>query len=142
MTLFDLKTPIWLERYLDTPDVRQFLSFHCGSPIAAHPGEAAFAMLSIDEAATRIKNYHVGTPEYPDRATTLLIQTPSLSGGPAVEVIGPGIPDRRIIEATGLGADFWNRRDAINALFPTGLDIVLVDPWRIVGLPRTAQMQR
>jgi alpha-D-ribose 1-methylphosphonate 5-triphosphate synthase subunit PhnH len=142
LALFDLDTPVWLDCSLDTPDVRQFLSFHCGCPIAPHPGEAAFALLSGEEAAARIESFHVGTPEYPDRAATLLIQVPRLTGGPAVELRGPGIPEAQTIEAEGIPAEFWNRRAAINALFPTGLDAVLIDTWHIVGLPRTAKTQR
>jgi alpha-D-ribose 1-methylphosphonate 5-triphosphate synthase subunit PhnH len=142
LTLFDLDTPVWLDRASDTPDVRQFLSFHCGCPVAAHPGEAAFALLSGEEAATRIDAFHVGTPEYPDRAATLLIQVPSLSGGPKVFLHGPGIPGEQTVEALGIPDEFWNRRTAINALFPTGLDVLLIDARQVVGLPRTISAQR
>lgn len=135
LTLFDIDTPVWLEGELDTPEVRQFLSFHCACPVAAHPGEAAFALLTIGRAA-RLEAFHVGTPEYPDRAATLLIQTASVSGGRPVFASGPGIPERQTFEIAGAEAEFWRRRAEINAAFPTGLDIVFVDPRQIVGLPR------
>jgi len=142
LTLFDLDTPVWLGRSVDTPDVRQFLSFHCGCPVTAHPGEAAFAVLSLAEATTAMEAFHVGTPEYPDRAATLLIQATSLVGGPAVEIAGPGIPGSQSIEAKDVAPEFWTRRGAINALFPTGLDMILTDAWRIAGLPRTVHVKR
>ncbi|WP_337995530.1 phosphonate C-P lyase system protein PhnH [Oleispirillum naphthae] len=142
LALFDLDTPVWLGRSVDTPDVRQFLSFHCGCPVAAQPGEAAFAVLSAEEATALMEAFHVGTPEYPDRAATLLIQTSALAGGPAAEIAGPGIPGSQAIEAAGLTPEFWARRGAINALFPTGLDMILIDAQRIAGLPRTVRIER
>lgn len=142
LALLDLDTPVWLGRAADTPDVRQFLSFHCGCPVAAHPGEAAFAVVSAEEATALMEAFHVGTPEYPDRAATLLIQASSLTGGPAAEIAGPGIPGSQTIEAQGLSAEFWARRGAVNALFPTGLDMILIDAWRIAGLPRTTRIER
>lgn len=139
LTLFDIDTPVWLDGALDTPEVRQFLSFHCGCPIAAHPGEAAFALLVA--AAAHLGDYHVGTPEYPDRAATLLIQTASVTGGAAVSAAGPGIPERQSLDIADLGIAFWAERAAINAAFPTGLDIVFVDPRQIVGLPRGVRVE-
>lgn len=135
LTLFDVDTPVWLEPGLDTPEVRQFLSFHCGCPIAAHPGEAAFALLPV-AAAERLAAFHVGTPEYPDRAATLLIQTPSVTGGAPVAAAGPGIPERQDFAVAGANGGFWSHRAAVDAAFPCGLDIVFVDPRQIVGLPR------
>lgn len=135
LTLFDIDTPVWLEGEFDTPEVRQFLSFHCGCPVAAHPGEAAFALMGIGRTE-RIDAFHIGTPEYPDRAATLLIQTASVCGGRPMFASGPGIPDLQAFEIAGAEAEFWRRRAEINAAFPTGLDIVFVDPRHIVGLPR------
>ncbi|SBV94547.1 Carbon-phosphorus lyase complex subunit [uncultured Alphaproteobacteria bacterium] len=140
LTLFDIDTPVWLDGALDTPEVRQFLSFHCGCPMAAHPGEAAFALLAIG-AAARLGAYHVGTPEYPDRAATLLIQTQAVSGGAPVSAAGPGIPGRQSFEIADTPAAFWAQRAAINAAFPTGLDVVFVDPRQIVGLPRGVRVE-
>lgn len=141
LALLDVETVVWLDRPLDTPDVRQFLSFHCGCKIAAHPGEAAFALLDGATAAPRLQTLHLGTPEYPDRAATALIQVPATSGGATVTARGPGIAEAQEFAVVGLEPDFWVRRAAVNAAFPTGLDIVFVDPRQIVGLPRAIHLE-
>ncbi len=140
LALLDIDTQVWLEGEIDTPDVRQFLSFHCGCPIAAHPGEAAFAVLAIADAARTLDAYHVGTPEYPDRAATLLIQTSAVTGGAAASAAGPGIPERQTFEIAGAPPALWTQRARINAGFPTGLDMVFIDPRQIVGLPRAVRI--
>lgn len=141
LALFDVETLVWLDGPLDTPDVRQFLSFHCGCKIAAHPGEAAFALLDGKTAAPRLQTLHLGTPEYPDRAATALIQVPATTGGSKAIASGPGIAERQEFEIAGLEPEFWARRAAVNAAFPTGLDIVFVDARQIVGLPRAICME-
>ena len=141
LTLLDVETLVWLDGPLDTPDVRQFLSFHCGCRIPAHPGEAAFALLDGRTAAPRLQTLHLGTPEYPDRAATALIQVASATGGAKTVGSGPGIAGSQEFEIAGLEPEFWARRAAVNAAFPTGLDIVFVDPRQIVGLPRAIRME-
>lgn len=136
LTLMDVDTSVWLGRDMDTPDARQFLSFHCGCPIAARPGEAAFALLSTADAAD-LDAFCVGTPEYPDRAATLLIQTSSIREGAAAGFSGPGVADRQDVAIDGIDAEFWRKRALVNGAFPTGLDIIFADPSHIVGLPRT-----
>lgn len=141
LTLLDVETVVWLDGGLDTPDVRQFLSFHCGCKVAAHPGEAAFALLEGATAAPRLQTFHVGTPEYPDRAATLLLQVSSVGGGKRVLGTGPGIAGQQEFGIASLEPEFWSRRATINAAFPTGLDMVFVDARQIVGLPRGVRME-
>ena len=138
LTLIDLDTPVWLSHAIDTPDVRQFLSFHCGCPVSAAPGEAAFALLAAAEAESLLARFHPGTPEYPDRAATLLIQAESLSAAPALPLTGPGILSADL-GVSGAGAGFWAERTRINAAFPTGLDMLFLDPRRLAGLPRSTR---
>lgn len=137
LALFDVDTPVWLGEGMDTPDVRQFLSFHCGCPIPPSPGEAAFALLDVRMALPNLGRFHVGTPEYPDRAATLLIQTPSLQDRAVVAATGPGIANRQSFGIAELVPEFWAHRAAVNAGFPTGLDILFIDPRQLLGLPRT-----
>lgn len=141
LALFDVDTPVWLAEGMDTPEVRQFLSFHCGCPIPASPGEAAFAVLDVRTALPNLGRFHVGTPEYPDRAATLLIQTPSLQEGTAATGVGPGIAERQPFAVADLDPEFWQRRAAVNAGFPTGLDILFIDPRQLLGLPRTTRVE-
>lgn len=141
LALLDVETIVWLDGSLDTPDVRQFLSFHCGCKIAAHPGEAAFALLDGTTAAPRLQTLHPGTPEYPDRAATALIQVAATTGGESAIASGPGIAETQDIEIAGLEPEFWARRATVNAAFPTGVDIVFVDARQIVGLPRAIRVE-
>jgi alpha-D-ribose 1-methylphosphonate 5-triphosphate synthase subunit PhnH len=70
-----------------------------------------------------------------------LIQTPAVSGGAPVSATGPGIPGRQSFGIADTPTAFWAQRAAINAAFPTGLDVVFVDPRQIVGLPRGVRVE-
>ncbi len=65
----------------------------------------------------------------PDRAVELIC-----------ELSGPGIPDRRTFMVRGLDPRWLERRQDWGAAFPLGVDILLCDARRVVGLPRTTML--
>ena len=83
------------------------LRFHCGAPIVEAPSQAAFALAADATSLPPLDSFALGSPEYPDRSTTLLIQVRGLGEGRAVRLTGPGIEGSRRLAADGLAPDFW-----------------------------------
>jgi len=141
LTLFDHDTPLWLDpRMSEISDVAKWLKFHTGAPVIADSSICSFALIGEARALPALDRFAFGTNEYPDRSTTLILQVESLTQGPALELRGPGIDGTAILQAT-LGPPDLFERLAINAaLFPRGIDVVLVHDDAIVAIPRTTRV--
>jgi alpha-D-ribose 1-methylphosphonate 5-triphosphate synthase subunit PhnH len=142
LTLLDHETPVWLGPGLDGGSVATSLRFHCGCPLVAERGRAAFAFASAPDL-DRLDGFALGTPDYPDRSTTLVLAVAALEpdGAGAVRLTGPGIREARRLRAEGLPADFWMELQASRRNYPLGLDLVLVAGARIAALPRTTVLE-
>ena len=140
LTLFDHDTPIWLDRTMSaTPDVGKWLKFHTGTPVIADSSASSFAVVGNARDLPPLDRFALGSNEYPDRSTTLILQIDSLTSGPAYELTGPGIDGAAVLQATISGNLF--EQLAINAtLFPRGIDVVLVHDDAIVAIPRTTRL--
>ena len=140
LTLFDHDTPIWLDRTMSaTPDVGRWLKFHTGTPVVADSSTSSFAVIGNARELPPLDRFALGSNEYPDRSTTLILQIDGLTSGPAYELTGPGIDGVAVLQATISGNLF--EQLAINAtLFPRGVDVVLVHDDAIVAIPRTTRL--
>ncbi len=140
LAMFDLATPVWLAPPIDNPAVRGFLAFHCRCPIASDPAAAAFAI--VDAAgAEDLAQFAPGTPEYPDRSTTVVVQVDGLMEAPGVRLSGPGIERHHDLRVAGVGKRFWAAQAANAACFPLGVDVVLVHGYNLAALPRTTKVE-
>jgi alpha-D-ribose 1-methylphosphonate 5-triphosphate synthase subunit PhnH len=141
LTLFDHDTPIWLdEKMSETMEVAKWLKFHSGAPIVADCSICHFALIADAAALPDLDRFSLGSSEYPDRSTTLILQVTSLTQGLAYELRGPGIDGSAVLNATFEPKDLFDRL-AINAtLFPRGIDIILVADDAIVAIPRTTRL--
>ena len=141
LTLFDHDTPIWLDAKMsETVDVAKWLKFHSGAPIVADSSICSFALIADAGALLDLSRFALGSNEYPDRSTTLILQVASLTEGPAYELRGPGIDGVAILNATLEPRDLFDRLAINAALFPRGIDVVLVADDAIVALPRTTRL--
>jgi alpha-D-ribose 1-methylphosphonate 5-triphosphate synthase subunit PhnH len=68
----------------------------------------------------------------------LLIQLPSLGGGPSLSWRGPGIESENRV-ALPLASGFWLEREAHND-FPRGLDVFFLAGNDLLGLPRSTRV--
>jgi len=137
LALADTDTPLWLH-----PELAQaagFFRFHCGAPVAADGAAAVFAL--APGAGMRLAGFGVGTPDYPDRSATVLLQVEALGGGPPWRLSGPGIDGTAELRVRGLPGDFPTQWTANRALFPCGVDVLLAAGERLAGLPRTVAIE-
>ena len=141
LTLFDHDTQIWLDSELAAAsDVNAWLKFHTGASIVEDPASAAFALVAGAATLPDLGRFALGSNEYPDRSTTVILQVGSLAEGRSYELRGPGIDGATSLRASITPDDLFERL-AINArLFPRGIDIVLVHDETIVAIPRTTRL--
>ena len=141
LTLFDHDTPLWLDPAMSaTADAARWLKFHTSAPIVSDASISAFALIADPSALPALDHFAFGTPEYPDRATTLILQVESLTDGPALELRGPGIDGSATLRATIQPKDLFERLSINAALFPRGIDVVLVAGDAIAAIPRTTRL--
>jgi len=141
LTLCDHDSPIWLDPILAAePVVADWLAFHTGAPRVATPGAADFAFVIAEKHLPKLSEFAVGTDEYPDRSATICLAVTALAGGPDLTLRGPGIKDRAIVSPLGLPGDFLAQWADNRALFPRGIDLLLVAPEGLIGLPRSTRI--
>jgi len=138
LALLDIDTPLWLAPAFDTPVIRANLTFHCGCPIVSERQHARFALLDHSQLHD-LQGFDLGNDRYPDQSCTLLIQLPSLSGGPLLSWRGPGIQTENRV-ALPVSDSFWRERETHND-FPRGLDVFFLAGSDLLGLPRSTRVQ-
>lgn len=141
LTLFDHDTPIWLDaRMAESSDVAKWLKFHTGAPVVQDSSIASFALISDGGALPAFERFALGTSEYPDRSTTVIIQVDSLASGRSFELRGPGIDGVAALQASIKPFDLFERLRVNEALFPRGIDVVLIADDAVVAIPRTTRV--
>ena len=141
LTLFDHDTPIWLDAAMSgTSDVTKWLKFHTGAPVIADSSICSFALFGDARSLPALDRFAFGSNEYPDRSTTLILQVESLTEGSQFELRGPGIDGTAALQAMIQPTDLFDRLAINAALFPRGIDVVLVADDAIVAIPRTTRL--
>jgi alpha-D-ribose 1-methylphosphonate 5-triphosphate synthase subunit PhnH len=140
LTLLDYETPVWLDHVLSvTPEIADWIRFHTGAPIASDSRAATFAFVADCARAPDLEAFSLGTPEYPDRSTTLVLQVKGFSGE-SLTLAGPGIAGTQSLSAGPLPNDFRQQLIANRALFPRGVDVILATDSAIAALPRSVRV--
>ncbi|MBO9448703.1 phosphonate C-P lyase system protein PhnH [Tropicibacter sp. R16_0] len=132
LTLCDPETGVFLAGEADTPDVRQWLTFHTGAPLV-DAGRADFAVGTWTDLQP-INAYRIGTSEYPDRSATLIVECAELLQNGAV-LSGPGIKDTAHLNLPDIPAFQAN-----STLYPLGLDFFFTSGTQVAALPRSTQI--
>lgn len=133
LTLADGTTPLHLAGAHDCPILRDWITFHTGAPIV----DAAQAMFALGDwaALQPLGRFAIGTPDYPDRAATLIIEMPALAATGA-RLTGPGIQHTVGLSLPDIAAFAEN-----HARYPLGWDVFLTSGDRLAGLPRSTQVE-
>jgi alpha-D-ribose 1-methylphosphonate 5-triphosphate synthase subunit PhnH len=142
-TLLDYETPLWLDPLLArASQVVEWIRFQTGAPMTVDPRQAAFAIIAEPAQAPPFDLFALGTPEYPDRSTTIMLQVRRFGSGECLSLAGPGIAGRTQLAAEPLPPDLHDRLAANRALFPRGVDVMLVSPDAVAALPRSVVAER
>ncbi len=141
LTLFDHDTPVWLDPKLAAaPDIAAWLKFHAGAPVVAAVANAAFALVTDGASLPGFESFALGSGEYPDRSTTLVLQAENLGEGRHYTLRGPGIDGTARLRAKIEPEDLFDRLAINETLFPRGIDVVLVHDDSMVVIPRTTRL--
>lgn len=132
LTLCDPDTPLYLAGATDCDAVRNWVRFHTGAPLVG-PAASVFALGTWD-ALTPIDQYPFGAAEYPDRSTTLIVETAELHAAGAT-LYGPGIADTAQLNLPETAAFQANA-----ARFPLGCDFFFTCGERLAALPRSTKV--
>lgn len=132
LTLGDGETPIYLAGSADCDAVRTWIAFHTGAPFVG----AERAMFAVGEwdALMPLSSYAIGTSDYPDRSTTLIVACAELEAKGAI-LSGPGIRETSRLSLPETAAFQANA-----AHFPLGLDFLFTCGDRIAALPRSTKV--
>ena len=143
LSLFDFSTPVWFDHALDeeAATAKRYLQFHTNCPITENADNASFAIINGAPSIEKLSAFAIGSPEYPDRSTTLLIQVDGLSEQDGITLRGPGIENQRKLNVSGVDEEFWQFVQRNNALFPLGLDFIFVSQNRFACLPRSTRVE-
>ena len=133
LTLCDHETGVYLAGVYDTAELREWLAFHTGAPVVAAE-DAQFA-LGDWAALMPLSQYAVGTPEYPDRSATLIVEMEQLEAK-GTGLRGPGIRERAELSLPDADAMRGNARR-----FPLGVDFFLTCGDRVAALPRSTRLE-
>lgn len=141
LVLADNDAPLWLDPPLAaSQEVRAFLTFHTGAAILADPGVAAFALVSDPLRLAPFETFALGSEDYPDRSTTLVLAVEGFGGAAPMVFEGPGMAQPSAFAPTPVPADLPARLAANRALFPRGVDLIFAAPGQVAALPRSARI--
>ncbi len=132
LTLCDPETGIHLAGSSNTPEVRQWLTFHTGAPLV----DAAQANFAVGTWADLqpIDIYQIGTAEYPDRSATLVVECPVLAQSGAT-LTGPGIKGTSQFRLPAFAGFLANSQ-----LYPLGVDFFFTSGTQVAALPRSTRI--
>jgi alpha-D-ribose 1-methylphosphonate 5-triphosphate synthase subunit PhnH len=137
LTLADRDTPVWIAPSLGS-EGSGYLRFHVGAPSTETAGAARFAVMD-PASPVGLTAFDGGSDRYPDTSATVIVQCNALSGGEPVSLSGPGIKGVRIIAPSGLHGGFWAAVVSNHALYPRGVDLLLVSGTSLMALPRSTR---
>lgn len=136
LTLCDGTTPVYLGAAHDIDAIRGWIAFHTGAPVCGSVtgrAQAQFAFGTWADLAPPA-DFALGTPEYPDRSVTLIVEMDALDNAGAT-LRGPGIRDTAQLTVPDPAVLRAN-----HARFPLGFDCYFTAGDRIAGLPRSTEI--
>jgi len=138
LALADHDTPIWLDE--TASKFATYLRFHTGAGIVGDAKAARFAMIGFGAVCPPLAWFEPGTPDYPDRSTTLIVEVETLAEGGDWKLFGPGILGSRTLSVGGLPRDFLGQWADNHAAYPQGVDLFFTSGSQLAGLPRSTRV--
>lgn len=101
--------------------------------------KACHAFVGSMDNADQLRSVRIGSDTYPDDGATVVIQV-KLGEGDKLRFTGPGIDGALSLSIGGLPTGFWQmRKDCLR--YPMGFDLLLVDADKVVGIPRSTDIE-
>ena len=133
LTLCDPDTPIYLTLNYNTSNIKDWINFHTGAGIVDQ-SEALFAFGSWNELLP-LTDFPIGTPEYPDRSTTIIAEVETLKNSEFV-LSGPGIRGKALLSVPNQKILNDNQK-----LFPLGLDFYFTRGSSLSAVSRSTKIE-
>jgi len=140
LTLCDHDAAVWLSSALAKASVGAWIGFHTGAHMVDAKSDCLFAFLELGTTRLTFSAFALGGQDYPDRSATLVLELPSLTGGPELVLQGPGIKDQTVIAPLGLPEGFVLQWQDNHQQFPRGVDLVLTAGRDLLCLPRSCHI--
>jgi alpha-D-ribose 1-methylphosphonate 5-triphosphate synthase subunit PhnH len=145
LALTDAETTLWLAPSLRQSGVGAWLRFHTGVVLVDEPGAAQFVWLGSTDPVPHLESLCQGSDAHPETASTLLVEVAGwLEGSDGWLFSGPGlkVPRHLVIGAAGESRmrELLGLHQNAAASFPKGLDLLLLAPGRLLGIPRTTRL--
>ncbi|MEM9569299.1 MAG: phosphonate C-P lyase system protein PhnH [Cyanobacteria bacterium P01_E01_bin.34] len=139
LTLLDIDTQVWVQPDFSS-EVTDWLVFHTGCRFVDRSREADFALVKQGQLLPSLTQFNWGTPEIPERSTTVLVQTNGFGANRSVDIQGPGIQTQQDIALGELPACFWSEWQENSLSYPLGIDMLWFCDRHVIGLPRTSRL--
>lgn len=137
LTLCDHDVAVWLSPALAKTPVGAWIGFHTGARLVEEKSDCQFAFLDAGTTRLTFNAFALGSQDYPDRSTTLVLELPSLTGGAELVLRGPGIKEQMVIAPRGLPESFLLQWQENHQQFPRGIDLILTSGCDLMCLPRS-----
>lgn len=144
LALADNSTPLWFSPTLmaDKSAIAN-LNFHISAPLN-NQQNANFAVISLQDSYLQqidFSQFNMGTAEYPDLSSTVVIETDCFNEGPVLTLTGPGIKHQRQIQLGNLPESMQTILLQHNQHFPLGIDMVFVCGQQAISIARTTNVE-
>jgi alpha-D-ribose 1-methylphosphonate 5-triphosphate synthase subunit PhnH len=141
LTLCDFETPLYMSPSCAAiGGLTDWLSFFSDAPITKRPEAAAFALIDLRFDIIDLAVFAQGTPDYPDRSTTLICLCDALEGGSPLTLSGPGIKATQRFHPAPWPAALSEQWLGNRKRFPQGVDLLFCAGNAIAALPRTTRI--
>jgi alpha-D-ribose 1-methylphosphonate 5-triphosphate synthase subunit PhnH len=102
-------------------------------PLADH------CFLSLGAIVDRLAQVAVGSALYPDAGATVVAEA-QFGTGQRLRLTGPGIETFAEVALDGIAPGFWAMRAGL-CRYPAGFDLFLICGARVIGLPRSTNIE-
>jgi alpha-D-ribose 1-methylphosphonate 5-triphosphate synthase subunit PhnH len=135
-TLLDLETSYY------TPDFELSSTFNRfgARPLPPERAQYHFYAELLTRHLATVEQANAGTMLYPERSATLILGC-AFGGGQTFRLSGPGIPYHVDIKIDLIPDAFWDLRAKV-VRFPLGWDVFFVSGSQVIGLPRSAMLEK
>jgi alpha-D-ribose 1-methylphosphonate 5-triphosphate synthase subunit PhnH len=140
LTLLDESCALWLGGTLaQDADLAAWLAFHTGARRVQAAAVADYVVTGPD-GLPPLASLASGTDEAPQLSATVVLDTRGCRGRARFTARGPGIDGATSLTAPWAPAGFAGAWRHNTAIFPRGVDLLLVDEDTVTAVPRTTRL--